>query len=405
MFHKEKAPVHSYLQQLNELSTRNTRTIVGLMSGTSLDGLDIALVQITGHDLNTQVSVKEFVSIPYNKTFLDIIAPIFANPNAPLSAVCDANVLVAKQHAAMLLATLKTWKIDTSSVDIIASHGQTIFHHPNAAGTCTLQIGDGDHIAQLCQTITVSDFRQKHTANGGEGAPLVPYADYLLFNHGSENRVLLNIGGISNFTYLPKNSDFNSVLSADIGPGNTLMDAVVKAHQLTPLGYDESGKCAASGSINESLLESLLSDDFFTHSSLSSTGPEYFNLAWLNRKLKKCNLRSGREPISHADLLATLNRFSAQIIANALALIVTQQDLSLYISGGGAYNQTLVNNIMQLMPYCSVKQADQLGIKASAKEAVLFAVLANQTLFGNSTIFKNSRNIPAVGLGKISLPN
>lgn len=395
--------MHPNLQKLVNAGQKKSRLCIGLMSGTSLDGLDIALVEVSSSGQHTSVSLQAFVTIPYENDYLDIIRPLFANATACLEDVCEANVIVAKIHARMVKQALAQWQIQASDIDVLASHGQTIYHKPTGNSPSTLQIGDGDHLAQLTQINTLSDFRQKHIAAGGEGAPLVPYADYLLFTSAIEKRALLNVGGISNFTFLPINADFDSVVSADTGPGNTLMDAVVKHFDLNELGYDQQGAIAEQGKVFTPLLNILLQDPFFNLEQSISTGPEYFNLAWLEDKLALA--KTNDTPLSHADILATLNRFTAASIAHKLKQHISPIDTHVYVSGGGALNATLMQNLQKELKQCTVKSADLLGIPVNAKEAVLFAVLANETLYGDYHIFSNSKGLPSVSLGKISLVN
>lgn len=435
--------------------THKPRNIIGLMSGTSLDGLDIALCEVSGHGLATSLQVKRFTSIHYSTDFLSKIRPLFANPKASLSDVTHANVWIAREHASMVINTLAKWDMSSSEVDILASHGQTIFHAPNSftlpqttenvtlqkQASATLQIGDGDHLASLTQIITVSDFRQKHVAAGGEGAPLVPYADYLLFSSLNENRILVNIGGIANFTFMPMNSSFKKVVSADSGPGNTLMDAVIKCtNDLTENGslvehlprveklYDANGDLASKGNIDELLLNIMLAavtNDALNHDEKivanKSTGQETYNINFvykaLVKRLPKSQKSQSSSPLvdylsgseqAFYDLIATLNLFTAKTIGIAIErLHISLDELkksAIYLSGGGVHNSILVANIQKCVAHIPVKLCSDLGINADAKEAALFAVLANQTLFGNSAVFANSNKIPATSFGKISLP-
>lgn len=421
------------------------RTIVGLMSGTSLDGLDIALCKISGEGNTTSLAVNKFKSLPYNKEFLAVVRPLFANKNASLHEVTLANAYVARAHAKMLLDTLATWDIKTSEIDVLASHGQTIYHAPHSAidptnkqqkvVSSTLQIGDGDHLAYLSQILTLSDFRQKHVAANGEGAPLIPYADFLLFSDSNEHRVLLNIGGIANYTFLPANGGFNAVVSADTGPGNTLMDtAILHVQSLSlqkPLNtlpisqytYDKNGEFAQKGNVNEHLLLTLISLSKIGSSQLNipqenlpskrvhnkSTGQETYNIHFIMRALAQAGIPNfPTQAQDFYDLLATLNMFTAKTISNAInALPLPNGDNALkvvYVSGGGVHNQVLLRNIAQCLPTCKVCNSAQLGIAPDAKEAALFAVLANQTLFGHSSVFRNNNGVPATTFGKISLP-
>ena len=381
-----------------------TKRFVGLMSGTSLDGLDIAICEISGADLSTSLHVTHFTTLKYSDAFKANIYPIFAQANARLEDVCNADALVAETHAKMLLEALNNWGLNRQNIDVIASHGQTILHSPQGDYATTVQIGDGDRIAQICAKPTLSDFRQKHIAAGGEGAPLVPYADYLLFSSKTENRLLLNIGGIANFTFLPKNTAFDSVLCTDTGPGNTLMDAVIAKHSNGDLAFDPSGEFAKQGEVNMPLLSILLTDNFFQRTLPKSTGQELFNIQWLEHILTVHNIN-----LAVHDLMATLNMFTAKSIALALSHLNTQ-NYNIYVSGGGIHNPVLLANLSKELNVTHengpirIYNSDELGINADAKEAALFAVLANQTLFGNSAIFGGNKTMPAVSMGKISLP-
>ncbi|RZM13922.1 MAG: anhydro-N-acetylmuramic acid kinase, partial [Pedobacter sp.] len=206
--------------------------------------------------------------------------------NADLEKVCLLNELIGVKHAELILQALKEWNITADEVDVIASHGQTIFHAPKSLHgkenypNATLQIGDGDHIAVKSGIITLSDFRQKHLAAGGEGAPLAVYGDYLVFSKTDEDRIMLNIGGIANFTFLPGDKDASKVFSTDVGPGNTLMDQYIQ-HKYPGEYYDKDGAKAKAGKLNQDLLNGLLDNDFFAIDFPKTTGPELFNLAYL----------------------------------------------------------------------------------------------------------------------------
>ena len=226
--------MHSNIQKLYDIANKPCRLIIGLMSGTSLDGLDIALCSIEGNGVNTKLHLLNFETIPYLDDFKSEIRTIFSRKQIDLEKLCLLNPWIALQHAQMINTCLQKWNIKNTEVDLIASHGQTIYHAPQRLhqqqkfGNATLQIGDGDHIAVATGIITISDFRQKNIAAGGEGAPLAVYGDYLIFGKSGEDRVLLNIGGIANFTYLPGVNENEKILCSDIGPGNTLMDAYIQ---------------------------------------------------------------------------------------------------------------------------------------------------------------------------------
>jgi anhydro-N-acetylmuramic acid kinase len=392
------------IQQLSEISKKPSRTIVGLMSGTSLDGLDIAVCRFHGSGLETRVELLNFKTVNYDVEFQNEVKSIFAKETASLLKVTLLNEYIGSCFAELILHSLKEWNIKTSSVDLIASHGQTIYHAPAVRhdlekyGNATLQIGDGDHIAVKTGIITLSDFRQKHIAAGGEGAPLAVYGDFLIFSDPDEKRILLNIGGIANFTFLPSRSQPEAVFSTDIGPGNTLMDQFVQANY-PGLRFDKNAEIASSGTVNETLLQALFDHPFFQAEVPKTTGPELFNLDYLNEAIQACGIQN----LSNSDVLATLCRFSALSITNGIEKAIGDEPYVIYLSGGGMYNNLLVEHIKNELPGLDVKTTNDLGIDPDAKEAVLFAVLANETIAGKQIDFGNG-SFPRITMGKISLP-
>jgi len=257
--------------------------------------------------------------------------------------------------------------------------------------------------------MTLMDFRQKHVAAMGEGAPLVPYAEYLMVCSPTEKRILLYIGGIGNFTYLAANCDFKEVISTDTGPGNTLMDQYLEYANsinstLSLPRFDEAGKLANMGQADPDLLEALL-QLHGTHSA-QSTGQEVLNISFVKTAWKNAYPRLDLPCTENAlaNIMATLNLFTATTIANEINTLCKTTNMDVYVSGGGAHNLVLMDNLAKLLKNASIHIFDDLGLSADAKEAALFAILANQCLFGNEDIFTNTRNIPATSFGKISLP-
>jgi anhydro-N-acetylmuramic acid kinase len=304
----------------------------------------------------------------------------------------------------MVLACLAKWNIAAENIDLLASHGQSIYHAPRILhgqekfGNATLQIGDGDRLAVLTGIITVSDFRQKHIAAGGEGAPLAVYGDYFMFSKSGEDRIMLNIGGIANFTFLPGNLDAGAVFSTDTGPGNTLMDAYMRTH--FGKAYDAHAAVARSGTLDKALLEALLDHDFFEKGFPKTTGPELFNLAYLDQTIQKAEITD----IAHEDVMTTLNHFTAVTIAEAIEKATTSNSrFAIYASGGGMHNPLLMAHLRALLPQHHFETTGSLGINPDAKEAVLFAVLANECVAGTTVIGKGK--IPGVSMGKISFPH
>ncbi len=395
------------INQLHQIASKETKVILGLMSGTSLDGLDLALCKIQGNGLQTSVDVLHFETVSYSVELRNELKKIFCKEEVSLEKVCLLNNFIGKHHAQLINQYLKKWKVKNTDVDLIASHGQTIYHapkhkHPNSCyDNATLQIGDADQIALNTGIITISDFRQKHIASGGEGAPLAVYGDYFLLSTEEENRILLNIGGISNFTFLPKTLLFEEVICTDVGPGNTLMDSYVQQH-FDGLQFDENASIALQGKVNDGLLLTLQSHEFFQQPLPKSTGQEIFNSNFIDGALKNSNTNN----LSSEDVLATLNKFTATCIANTIQENIQENDYTIYVSGGGINNSLLMQNLKNEMPQIKIENTSSLGINPNAKEAILFAVLANECISGDSKFYNsNPKNIPVITMGKISLPN
>ncbi|QSW90104.1 anhydro-N-acetylmuramic acid kinase [Flavobacterium endoglycinae] len=397
------------ISALYTIAQKETRKILGLMSGTSLDGLDIALCAVSGSGENTDVKILEFETISYSEDIKNEIRKVFAQRTIDFQHLALLNEWIGILHSGMINDCLKKWNISSSEVDLIASHGQTVLHAPKFLHQqekfpdATLQIGDGDHIAVKTGIITLSDFRQKHVAAGGEGAPLAVYGDYLLFGKKGENRIMLNMGGIANYTYLPASLNAEEVFVTDTGTANTLIDIFTK-HYFPKKSYDKDAEIAKQGTVNQELLEELKKDDFFQKSFPKSIGQELFNFGFVQSALVKCSL----ENISASDLLATLTRLSAETIAEAIYFTIQKtsilaEDFHIYMSGGGTNNPLLVKWLKELLP-CQFHTSDDLGILSDAKEAVLFALLANETVAGGDYNFGNSK-IPSVTMGKISFPD
>jgi anhydro-N-acetylmuramic acid kinase len=387
------------IEQLCRIAGKENRLILGLMSGTSLDGLDIALCRFTGSGAGTGMQLERFETIPYTDDFRNEIRAVFARRQADLEQVCLLNAWIAKQHAQIINTCLERWGVPSSSVDLLASHGQTIYHAPlhqhgkEKFGNATLQIGDGDHLAVATGIITISDFRQKHIAAGGEGAPLAVYGDYLLFSKQGEDRIMLNMGGIANFTWLPGSLAVNEVFSTDTGPGNTLLDAYMREHFGLP--YDSDSRIASKGTIHAGLLDALCDDPFFSRSFPKTTGPELFNLVYLENALQ----RSGTTGLGHEDIMATLTAFTARTIAAAIrTTLPANTHCTLYGSGGGIHNPLVMKHLREELPGCTILTTADLHVHPDAKEAVLFAVLANECIAGQGGFPS------AVSMGKISLP-
>lgn len=404
--------MHPHIKKLHHTCSKPERLIIGLMSGTSLDGLDIALCRIRGFGTQTTCELIAFTTKEYCETYQQKVRSVFAKHHGSIEQLCLLNSWIALYHAKLVNQAIVEFGFKNQDIDVIASHGQTVYHCPFEQhklpeySNATLQIGDGDHLAVHTGITTLSDFRQKHIAAGGQGAPLVMYGDYLLFQSTEESRIMLNIGGIANFSYLPQNGDLSSMFSSDVGPGNTMMDAYTQAN-FNGMMYDKDAKIATAGKVHKGLLSSLLSSsthDFFAQPLPKTTGPEVFNLTYLQEAMDLADCPA----LAKEDVMATLCEFSAVCMVDSILHIANRQNrLGIYISGGGIHNPLLLRRIKQLLlaelPHAHIDSTLKLAINPDAKEAILFALLANETLCSDGNSFNNaSANMPNISMGKIS---
>lgn len=377
---------------------------IGLMSGTSADGIDAALVQIQENPL--KVFLKAFFVFPYSKALKSRILKA-CSPETSLLEVGGLNMVLGKAFADAAVKLLRKAKFSARKVDFIGSHGQTIYHFPpsqaGSKGTSfTVQIGDGSVIAAKTGISTVTDFRVADMAEGGEGAPLVPYVDWRLFSHPRKNRVLLNIGGISNFTYLPAKGKLEEIAASDTGPGNALLDALMALLTNGRESCDRQGRLAARGKINLFLFGELLEDPFIRKPLPKSADRELFGKPLARKILQKY------PDLSPADLLATATLFTAETVLRHLWKYAPKAD-ELVVSGGGVKNLTLLKLLREgierkFRRTVPLILCDDLGIAAKAKEALAFAFLAHETLKGRVSNVPNVTGAhKACLLGKISL--
>ena len=394
------------IKKLAEIAAKGERMIIGLMSGTSLDGLDVAVCRVKGTGSETEINVSHFETAEYDIAFRELLKKICFREMVDFQELTLLHKSIALHHAKIINDLLKKWELSREDIDLIASHGQTVYHAPLhnhqrvETGNATLQLGDGDILSVHTGIITISDFRQKNIACGGEGAPLAVYGDILLYTENDIDVLLLNIGGISNFTYLPAALS-GKIICSDTGPGNTLMNQWMNKN-FPGKNYDHDAEVALKGTLNENLLRSMKEHQFFSQPFPKSTGPELFSLNYLQEALK----HSQCENISTEDIMATLNKFTADTICQALKSVQAKNNTKLYISGGGIHNPLLLKHLQEQLPEFTFSQTESKGTNPDAKEAVLFALLANECVAGNIESFKNlSENIPAISMGKISFPS
>jgi anhydro-N-acetylmuramic acid kinase len=386
--------------ELAILTDRKKLRVAGLMSGTSADGVDVAIVDIGGR----KVEVVAFDTRPYSADLRRRVFDLFDPQTGRVDDVCHMNLVLGEVFAESLLKTAKKKRVPLGSIDLIGSHGQTIYHNPkgrrygNRLVRSTLQIGEPSVIAERTGITTVADFRPRDMAAGGQGAPLVPYTDWLLFAHKRKTRAIQNIGGIANVTYLPASGGIDDVLAFDTGPGNMVIDRVVKLVTHGRLSYDAAGRLAAKGTISEQMLAGLMRHRYLRCKPPKTTGREEFGTPYADALYTRA-VRRRMDPL---DILATVTAFTARSIADANRRFLPQPVDEVILCGGGALNQTLVGMLRKQMPSAKVAVTDDYGISVDAKEAVSFAILAYETVHGrcNNVPSATGASHPVV-LGKV----
>jgi anhydro-N-acetylmuramic acid kinase len=378
--------------------------VIGLMSGTSLDGVDAALVEIAGSGEGTRTRLKHFVSVPFANDVQAELLRVAAQTPVAAQVISHLNFLLATLYTEAITRLCREAGIELSQVDLIGSHGQTIFHQSEPAPYCgrmlasTLQIGEGSLLAESTGITTISDFRPRDMAAGGKGAPLIPYVDYLLFRDQQLGRVLLNVGGIANITSVPAAATIEQVKAFDTGPGNMVIDALVRRFTNAEKTYDANGLIAAGGRVIVPLLEKLLTDPFLQAHPPKTAGREQFGEAFVRQMLDYSSTSC------FEDLVCTATELTARSVAAAVTRFVLAETTvhQLIVSGGGARNAFLMQRLQSALPYIKVLSSDDLGIPTAAKEAIGFAILANETLH------LNAGNVPSatgarrpVVLGKV----
>jgi anhydro-N-acetylmuramic acid kinase len=354
--------------------------VVGLMSGTSLDGIDAALVKISGFGEAIKVQLIEFINEDIPVDIKEEIRNGCSVEKSNVELICSLNFKLGYVFAEAVKKVCRRAEFNQEKLDFIGSHGQTIFHIPKAYGNfskSTLQIGEPAVIAYETGITVVSNFRTMDMAAGGEGAPLVPYTEYLLYR-SSKNRALQNIGGIGNVTILPANCNLEDMYAFDTGPGNMIIDEVCK--RLKGVNYDKGGNFASKGNVNEKLLEGLLENPYIKQCPPKSTGRELFGSQFVD------NLLARWGQLKAEDLIATVTAFTAKSIAvNYEKFVLPKIKLDeVILGGGGSYNNTLIRMLKGYLPQCNILIQEDLGFSSDAKEAIAFAVLANETMNRNS---------------------
>ncbi|MCM2678659.1 anhydro-N-acetylmuramic acid kinase [Echinimonas agarilytica] len=335
---------------------------IGLMTGTSMDGLDAALVQFEDHQL-TLIAAETF---PLPDTLVTLCQRLCNPGHDDLDSYGRAHQWLGEFSASAVNLLLQKAQISASDIIAIGSHGQTVRHRPDIDHRFTLQLGDAAIIAELTGIDTVADFRSMDMAAGGQGAPLVPAFHAWLMGEQQEPTVVLNLGGIGNLTYLPAHSD--AIFGFDTGPGNTLIDQWCQVHTGQP--YDANGDWGRSGHVDHELLANLMTDEYFHRPAPKSTGREYFNMTWLNQYL------SDLQQHKSSDVQATLHALTVHSIADAIRPLARAKT-HIYVCGGGAHNGLLMEQLQESMPTHPVATTEQIGLHPDWVEAACFAWLAH----------------------------
>jgi len=367
---------------LREYRTRSERLLVGLMTGTSADAVDAVLVRLKGDGLAARHEVLAELETPLEPELRSEVLAVAGAKSLEPERLMRLDVELAERYAEAVRGVASDAGVKLSAIAAIGSHGQTVRHVPRTNGgrALTLQLGSAATLAERTGITVVSDFRRRDTEAGGEGAPLVPIADWWLFRSDTESRVLLNLGGMANVTWLKKGGTLADVLAFDTGPGNAVLDGLVRTGTRGLARHDESGGLAASGRAHEALLEELLADPFFNQPPPRSTGRERFGEAYAERVAE---LGEGLG-LSLEDTLATAVELTAASIERSLREFVQRRGKvdAVYASGGGVRNVTLMLALRRRLDGIRVERLDELGVSSGIKEALAFAFLAHLTLCG-----------------------
>jgi anhydro-N-acetylmuramic acid kinase len=381
--------------------------VLGLMSGTSADGIDVALARIEGSPPRLRARLENFLAVPYPAPVRRAVLRIAEGAAVPAAEISELNFLIGELFGEAVLRACRRFRVSSAKIDLVGSHGQTIYHQGRASRflgrtvASTLQIGEPAVIAARTGIPTVADFRTADMAAGGQGAPLVPFVDFLLYRDARRGRVALNIGGIANVTVIPAGARAADVFAFDTGPGNMVIDALVQQISRGRQSYDRSARLATRGRPVRRVLERLLADPFFRQSPPKSAGREQYGGAYVARLLR---LASGARP---EDAVATATLLTPLSILDALyrhVLPRTPVD-ELIVSGGGAHNPLIVAQLEAGLGGTRLRRAEEFGVSEDAKEAFAFAILAYESWHRRPANLPSATGArrPAI-LGKVVYP-
>lgn len=352
--------------------------VIGLMSGTSADGIDAAVVRLEGAPPSLTWEVLGHSHRSFSPELRAEIFACFHPDTSSVDRLCRLNFALGRAFGSAALDVARDAGLTMNKIDVIGSHGQTLWHEPPIHGTgSTLQLGEPAMIAEMTGVPVVSNFRARDMAAGGQGAPLVPLADWLLLSHPTRTRAAQNIGGIANVTFLPPLSENkgNSVTAFDTGPGNMLIDEAARLATNGEWNYDHDGALAAQGHIDDALLSEWLAEPYFHQKPPRTTGRELFG----TQRAHEYWMQATAHGLSPNDFIATLTALTAYSIEHAYRTFLPAFPAEVIVSGGGARNSTLLLLLNERLTPARVTTSDEYGLGIEAKEAVAFAVLAYET--------------------------
>lgn len=401
------------LERLVSIARKPTRRVIGLMSGTSVDGIDAALTEIDGHGGSATVRLVDFRTYPFPPEMRSRIFRLFDPASARIDQICNLDFLLGELFAAAVIHLLDEVGMKPEEIDIVGSAGQTIWHDPQPvreAATVewmdgpletksTFAIGQSAVIAERTGIVTVGDMRVRDVAAGGHGAPLIAYADWVLLRHPQKGRCIQNIGGIGNVTYLPADGGIEDVIAFDTGPGNMVIDALTDVATGGRQKFDRDGTIAAKGKVIDSILTGWMHDPYFRKAPPKTTGREQFGVQFARRAMTEA------QGVPIEDLIATATALTAQSIAASYFEFIRPRGPidEIVVGGGGAENITMMKMLGRLLAPTPLLRHEDLGIDSKAKEAIAMAVIANDSVMGMNTNVSGATGGHPTVLGKINL--
>ncbi|RLE54338.1 MAG: anhydro-N-acetylmuramic acid kinase [Candidatus Methanomethylicota archaeon] len=374
------------IKRIMEIREKDEKLALGLMSGTSADGISTVIVKLKGNWTETKFKIIHYRTKKYPEKIRKEIFKIFQPETGKVDNICMMNFVLGEIFAEAALETIDEAGLKRTEIDFIASHGQTIHHMPKMKkiytymARSTLQIGEPSIIAERTGILTIADFRPRDIAAGGEGAPISAYADYILFRSKTKSRAVQNIGGIANVTYIPRNSKPEGIIAFDTGPGNMMIDGIIEYLTRGKMTFDENGKIAARGKVNCKLLEYLMEHPYLKRKPPKTTGRREFGRKYIIKVVK----RAEKMNLNLEDILATITKYTAKTIAESYRRYLPEIPDETIIGGGGSHNKTLMKMLEEeIGDETRIFRHEDFGIPAQAKEPLILTILANEAIHGH----------------------